>query len=122
MGEDRILLSELGLLLLAFAGPVYLIASIAQAAVLAGAAPREHRLRTILVSVLVSLLLAFPLTVLVWWLTGLLPAEVFSWLTIPISWEPPFSGGVLVLPALVASLIAYTLVGLFVLRRSRTRP
>jgi hypothetical protein len=89
---------------------------------LSAAAPREHRLRTILTSVSMSLLLAFPLTILLWWLMGLLPPGVFSWLTQPISRDPSLSfGAVILLPALAASLIAYTLVGLFVLRRSRAR-
>ena len=119
MGEDRILLSELGFLLLAFAGPVYLVASVVQTVVLAGAGPRERRVQTILIALVVSLLLAFPLTMVLWWLVGRLPPVAFSWLAEVSAWAP--MGVFILIPATVASLIAYPLIGLLALRRARAR-
>jgi hypothetical protein len=119
MGEDRILLSELGFLLLVFAGPVYIVASVVQTIVLARAGPRGHRASTILIALAVSLLLAFPLTMVLWWLMGRLPPVVFSWLAPFLVWAP--MGGLILIPATVASLIAYPLVGRFALRRALAR-
>ncbi|HXF59548.1 MAG TPA: hypothetical protein VN539_06965 [Candidatus Saccharimonadales bacterium] len=120
MGEDRILLHELAFLLLVFAGPVYLVASVVQTILLTRAGMREHRARTTGIALAVSLLLAFPLTLVLWWLMGRLPPVVFSWLAPFLSWSP--MGGIIQIPATVASLIAYTLIGRLALRRARARP
>lgn len=103
-----------------FAGPVYVLASVVQTAVLARAGLREHRLRTILMCLAVSLLLAFPLTLTLWWLMGRLPPGAFSWLAVFLGWAP--IGGVILIPAIAASLIAYTLIGRLMLRRERPGP
>jgi len=105
------------MLVVVFGGPAYIAASALQVIVLARAGlNRRGRRLHILIAVVVSLLVAFPLTFFVWWTMKFLPTSFFRF--IPRGEFLPF-GGMILVPALLAAAITYSLVGWFTLRLGR---
>ena len=117
--EEQITVVELGLLLLVFGGPVYIVATIA----LLGASRRARRIGTLPHSaaglVVRAWLLALPLTLVVWWAMGLLPDPWLDFVVPSASWLP--LGIIVLVPATVASLLAFGATGWWARRRA-TRP
>jgi hypothetical protein len=103
--DEQLRPAEFALLLFVFAAPVYLVASALLVRTLRRLRPRLPRGMSIVRQVLGAWLLALPLTVMVWWLLGVLPDGVTDALIPSAGWAP--LGAIVVLPASVAAALAF---------------
>ena len=117
MDPERLTWPELLALVAVFGSPAYAVASAAQALILGRAGLAQvGRRRYMAFALVLSLVVAFPLTFLFWWAMGFVPWTVWAW-------APKWLGigGIIGVPALLASVTAYGFSGWLMLRTAHAR-